>query len=1121
MAAPIASAGSNQTVDPGELVTLDASGSSDPDGHTLSYVWQQLSGTTVTLSSVGAVQPTFTAPATPQDLLFRVVVDDSNGDGPTISSPVTITVAGAVTAPTADAGSNINDASVGVLVTLDGSGSTDPDDLPLTYAWTVAEVPAGSGITALTNTTTANPSFTPDVAGIYRFTLTVNNGTESSAPDNVFVTAIDPATIPVADAGENQNDAVYGEVITLDGSGSTDDVGVTSYLWSQLGGPTVTLSSTTSAQPTFTAPTGTNDEILVLQFSLIVEDADGNRSEPAAVAVLVNPPNTAPVAVTSGNFTVNWGETVMLDASGSSDADGDDLTYVWVQLAGPTVTLSDIEAMQPTFTAPNENTQLDFGLIVRDTAGATSSPALSIVTVEEANEIPVANAGTAQIADADDIVTLDGSGSTDADGDDLTYAWSQLSGTPVTLSSYSAAQPTFTAPALAVADTLVFQLVVNDGRDSSAPDTVDIDINATGYDSQPPRITLYGPASYEIGQGGTYTEVGASAYDSYDGVVAVTISGTVDTATLGTYIVTYNATDAAGNLASVQRTVKVVDPTTFKDHSVGDFHSAGPTTPGQPVEDDPLLAETFVDGELVRIGWADINPAPGVFIFSDIQRRIDLAAENGKTISLGIVDGDEAPQWLKDASETFTFIFREGAPDQQTFIACLPWDANYLRFKSELVTALGNAFDSNPTLTTIYFSYAAMTNGLEFHWRVDEAAYTAAGYTQEKLLASAKTVLDNYIGSFPKTPIAIEGHTVFESEYVFESLYDYGHSLIGGRLGIGLWWLASRIVLNTSGNDHDTVIWPIAVRCQQQGGFIIGQTVGNFTERPDRFDSGEGWTSEEAFTHERLFFNGGNADDITIDCWELWTKDLQNPSIVALIDSVVPPDPVAKAGLDVTAEPGEQITLDGTASESPLNLPLTYTWQQLSGISITNTLTGADTATPTFTAPYSPTETVIVMELVVSDGNNTGRDTVSITVPAIDTDEHEALFAKVGFSQQAYHIGAYQGAGNTIALKFRPDNAYPGVLVDGDGYIDFEANSITKAEFHAGGELISSDDSGDSVVISGAQIEIKPGQLSLQPGLYTDAAVAVYFAGATSGIFLAGPASPVGMLLTFRSATGA
>ncbi|MCP4709113.1 MAG: hypothetical protein GY869_10850, partial [Planctomycetes bacterium] len=431
------------------------------------------------------------------------------------------------------------------------------------------------------------------------------------------------------------------------------------------------------------------------------------------------------------------------------------------------------------------------------------------------------------------------------------------------------------------------------------------------------------------------------------------------------------------------------------------------------------------------------------------------------------------------------------------------------------------AFDGDPALTTMYFSYAAMTNGLEFHWRVDQAAYTAAGYTPAVLLDAAKSVLDSYISYFPTTPLAIEGHTVFESEYVFESLYDYGHSVIGNRLGIGLWWLASRIVLNTSGNDYETVIWPIAVRCQQQGGFIIGQTIGNFTERPDRFDSGAGWTTEEAFTNERLFFNGGNADDITIDCWEIWTKDLQNPSIVALIDSIVPPDPVAKAGLDNTAEPGERIILDGTASESPLNLPLTYTWQQLSGASIVNTLTGADTSTPTFTAPYSPTETVIVMELVVSDGNNTGRDTVSITVPAIDTDEHEALFAKVGFSQQTYHLGAYQDAGNTIALKFRPDSAYPGVLVDGDGYIDFEANTITKAEFHAGGQVISTDDAGDAVVINGAQIEIKPGQLSLTPGLYTDAATVVYFAGATSGIFLAGPASPVGILLTYRSATGA
>ncbi len=81
-------------------------------------------------------------------------------------------------------------------------------------------------------------------------------------------------------------------------------------------------------------------------------------------------------------------------------------------------------------------------------------------------------------------------------------------------------------------------------------------------DTTPPVITLTGSASVTITQNGTYTEAGATANDDIDGSVAVTIGGDmVDTATPGTYSVTYTATDAANNTASVTRTVIVADIT--------------------------------------------------------------------------------------------------------------------------------------------------------------------------------------------------------------------------------------------------------------------------------------------------------------------------------------------------------------------------------------------------------------------------------------------------------------------------------------------------------------------------------------------------------------------------------
>lgn len=105
----------------------------------------------------------------------------------------------------------------------------------------------------------------------------------------------------------------------------------------------------------------------------------------------------------------------------------------------------------------------------------------------ETNKAPVANAGSAQTAQTGNIVTLNGAGSADADGDSLTYLWTQVSGLAVQLSSPTSAVTTFIPT---VADTYVFKLEVSDGTEKSSSTT-----SVTVTASATTGATTYQPSS--------------------------------------------------------------------------------------------------------------------------------------------------------------------------------------------------------------------------------------------------------------------------------------------------------------------------------------------------------------------------------------------------------------------------------------------------------------------------------------------------------------------------------------------------------------------------------------------------------------------------------------------------
>ena len=224
--------------------------------------------------------------------------------------------------------------------------------------------------------------------------------------------------------------------------------------------------------------------------------ACGGSSSPAPPT---GPTNTAPVANAGANASVDELASVTLDGSLSSDADGDTLTYAWTQTAGTSVTLTNATSVQATFDAPdvtavNTPDSLTFQLQVSD--GSLSNSATVTITVNDigvgVNSPPVADAGPDQTVGELSNVDLDGTGSSDPDGDPVTYAWLQTAGPSVTLSDATAAAPSFTSPDVTSPVVLTFQLTVDDGSDSTM-DTVDITVQETLS-----AVTVAGIVSFEF-----------------------------------------------------------------------------------------------------------------------------------------------------------------------------------------------------------------------------------------------------------------------------------------------------------------------------------------------------------------------------------------------------------------------------------------------------------------------------------------------------------------------------------------------------------------------------------------------------------------------------------------------
>ena len=595
----------------------------------------------------------------------------------------------------------------GDTVSLSGV-ATDGDDDTLTYTWT-----NDYDQSELDGELTSYTAPTVEASTTITFTLTVNDGTDSvKQTTSITVTPSGGGgdnTAPVIDSATASPATVTGgATVTLSGAATDADGDTLTYTWTN----DYDSTQQTGASASYMAPTV--EASTTITFTLTVSDGTADPVTKKTGAVTVTPSggggdNTAPVigSTTASPTTVTGGVTVSLTGA-ATDADGDTLTYTWT---------NDYDSTQQTgasatYTAPTveTSTTITFTLTVSDgTADATAQTGAITVNPAAAGGTQ-ADAGGGQYVHAGGRVTLDGSGSSAAEGRAIeSYVWSQSSGDAIQVtvvpSDAEPAKATFKVPAgTANFTSFTFTLTVTDDAGATDEDALEIWVVPSGYhddftvdagDSETvmenASVRLHGVLGSSV-SGITYTY----QWTQKSGSVEIELDHADEPTT------TFTAPEIAID-EDYQFELAVSDPTgkTVKAYvTIGVENDDPPGKPTSALTDDAGWDHTkngVLEAHTLRPSLKVQNPGSDgendVLTYEfEIYSSDTIAAENLLYSVDGVSEGDKITSWrTPELEENTHYYWRGGVADGH----------NAVQWMDSLEEIFINATDEAPGVPTV------------------------------------------------------------------------------------------------------------------------------------------------------------------------------------------------------------------------------------------------------------------------------------------------------------------------------------------------------------------------------------------------------------------------------------
>jgi hypothetical protein len=665
-------------------VSLEAT---DADGDSLTYEWVQTPAAPAgTFSDPSIPNPAWTAPQVTAATAFQLGVTVSDGKTSAIRRSVTILVRPrpptnrppVITAGTPSASPSSVAGSVPVQLTL---RATDQDDDQLTYSW--SQEPA-TPVGSFSNLFVSSPTWiSPVVSTPTRFTLrvTVSDGRDGSVQGEVGVDVAPPGNqnnAPSLVSGPSTSASTINsqQSVNLTVTASDADGDTLTYSWGQTPtSPAGAFSNAAVANPSWTAPTVTTDTTFQLRVT-VTDGRGGVATGTVGVTVRapVNRPPTISQAASASPASVTGSAAVGLAVT-ATDPDGDTLTYAWTQTpATPAGSFSSTTVRNPTWTSPTvtSTTRFTLGVTISDGRGGSvqSQAPVDVAPPIPANNPPVLTTGPTANPDTlnyQQVTTLSLT-ATDADGDSLTYAWTQQPATPAgTFSSTTVASPTWTAPRVNTNTPFQLRVAVSDGQGGSANGSATVNVNA--FANSPPTIdagpdassttvdeqqsiTLSVTASDTNGDPLTYAwtqTAPASPVGSFSSASVSNPTWTAPNVTAnGTYTLRVTISDGYGG--SVQGSINITVLKVNQPPTVG-ATITGPSTLVAGNTGTFSITASDPDGDTLSYAWSQTVPATpqGTFVGSTMGSSAqwyspELGAQTSFTLSVSVTDGQSPPE---------------------------------------------------------------------------------------------------------------------------------------------------------------------------------------------------------------------------------------------------------------------------------------------------------------------------------------------------------------------------------------------------------------------------------------------------------------------------------------------